>query len=177
VSVATTAASRFVADLVTHLCSVLLPGSLVRSPLVVVAAAGTAAPDLLGRAVPMALDGARRAGAPIPEAAIWPWVGLHEPFGWLLVSILIGQLFVRRDRWRVVLALWVGGAMHTLLDLVQGHHGQGYLLLAPFSVRTFELGWIGSETTVGWAMPLAIATAVAWGARVIVVRSVRSGPS
>jgi len=160
-----------VADLVTHLCTALLPGALVRSPLVVVAATGAALPDLLGRAVPLTLDGARRAGAPIPEAAIWPWVGLHEPFGWTLVAILIGQLFVRRDRRRVVLALWAGGALHTLLDLIQGHHGQGYLLLAPFSLRTFELGWTGSEATVGWAVPLAIATAAAWVVRVFATRS------
>jgi hypothetical protein len=159
-----------VADLVTHVCVVLLPGSLVRSPLVVVAAAGAALPDLLGRAVPMALDGARRAGAPIPEAAVWPWVGLHEPFGWILVSIVIGQLFVRAHRWRVVVALWAGAAVHTLLDLLQDHHGQGYLLLAPFSVRSFELGWIGSEATVSWSVPLAIATAAAWLLRAVGAR-------
>ncbi len=159
------------ADLVTHLCAVLLPGALVRSPLVVVVAAGAALPDLLGRAVPLALDGARRAGAPIPEAAIWPWVGLHEPLGWMLVSILIGQLFVRRDRRRGVLALWCGGAMHALVDVLQDHHGQGYLWLAPFSLRTFELGWIGSEATVGWALPLALATVVAWLIRYVAAPS------
>jgi hypothetical protein len=157
-----------VADLVTHLCVVLLPGTLVRSPLVVVVAAGTVLPDALGRAIPLTLDAARRAGAPVPEALIWPWSALHEPFGWALVSVLIATLFVVRQRWPVLCALWLGGALHTALDVLQDHHGQGYLLLAPFTTRTFELGWIGSEATVGVALPLALLTTMAWVLRWIV---------
>jgi hypothetical protein len=159
-----------VADLVTHVCVVLLPASVVRSPLVPVVVAGTVLPDALGRAVPLALDGARRMGAPVPEVVIWPWAALHEPFGWALVSVLIAQLFVGRQRPSILAALWLGGALHTALDVLQDHHGQGYLLLAPFTTRTFELGWIGSEATVRLAPALALVTALAWTLRWIVRR-------
>jgi hypothetical protein len=151
-----------VADLVTHVCVVLLPGALVRSPLVAAVAVGTVIPDVCGRAVPLALDAVRRAGGPVPESVIWPWAALHEPLGWSLVCVLIAMSFVEHQRWPVLRALWLGGAVHTALDLLQDHHGQGYLLLAPWSLHTFELGWIGSEATVGFAVPLAVLTACAW---------------
>jgi hypothetical protein len=141
---------------------VLLPGAAVRSPLVAAVAVGTVMPDVFGRAVPLALDAARRAGGPIPEPVIWPWAALHEPFGWALASVLIAMSFVEHERWPVLRALWLGAAIHTLLDVLQDHHGQGYLLLAPCSSNTFELGWIGSEATVGVAVPLAVVTALAW---------------
>jgi hypothetical protein len=119
-------------------------------------------PDALGRAVPLALERAYAAGVPLPEPLLWPWSSLHEPAGWLLVGALLALAFVPRDRGRVLAALWTGGALHTAVDVLQGHHGEGYLLLAPFTDRSYELGWIGSEATVPYALPLAALAVVAW---------------
>jgi hypothetical protein len=151
-----------VADLVTHLAVVLLPAGIARWRLAPVAAFGAALPDLLGRAVPLGLERLYAAGAPVPMALLWPWSSLHEPLGWALASTLFATAFVERDRRRVLLAAWLGGAAHTALDVLQDHRGEGYLLLVPLSSARFELGWIGSEATVAWAEPLAAWTAVAW---------------
>lgn len=150
------------ADLVTHLAAVLLPGALVRSRLVSIAAIGAILPDVLGRAVPLGLERVCAAGAPIPGVVLWSWSALHEPFGWLCTVGAIGALFVDHERRRVVGALALGCASHTALDVMQDHHGEGYLLLAPFSARDFELGWFGSEATVAYAWPIAAVTVVAW---------------
>jgi hypothetical protein len=151
-----------VADLVTHLCSALLPGAFLRGRLLPLVAVGTALPDLFGRAVPLALEAAAGAGAPVPPSLLWPWTALHEPFGWMAVGVALGAAFVEDDRRAAILALWSGCALHTLLDVLQHHHGAGYLLLAPLSAARFELGWIGSEVTVPLALPLAAVTVAAW---------------
>lgn len=170
------------ADLVTHVAVVLLPAAITRWRLAPIAAIGALLPDALGRAVPLGLERLCALGAPIPASAMWPWAALHEPAGWLATSTLLACAFVERDRARVWGALCVGGLAHTALDVLQFHHGNGYPLLAPLSSRTFELGWLGSEATVGWAGPLAIATALAWAAPLIASRtrtatSRRSEPS
>jgi hypothetical protein len=151
-----------VADLVTHLCTALLPGALLRAPLAPVVAFGTVLPDLFGRAVPLALERLYLRGWPVPPQLLWPWSALHEPVGWALVSLMGAALFVPQQRWRVLGALWLGGALHTGLDLLQDHHGEGYLLLAPFSTRDFELGLMGSEATVAVVGVVAAATVCAW---------------
>jgi hypothetical protein len=123
---------------------------------------GTVLPDALGRAVPLGLEQLWLAGVPVPMAMLWPWSALHEPVGWALAATVAGCAFVREHRVRATLALMAGAALHTALDVLQDHHGEGYLLLAPFTDRDFELGWIGSEATVGIALPLAAVTAAAW---------------
>ncbi|MEQ1508392.1 MAG: hypothetical protein ABMB14_39545, partial [Myxococcota bacterium] len=143
------------ADLVTHLCTALLPGSIVRSRLVPLVAIGTVIPDALGRAIPLGLERLYAAGAPVPPWALWPWTAFHEPSGWALVSIAAGATFVATDRRPATVALLAGCALHTGLDLLQDHHGEGYLLFAPVSTRDVELGWFGSAATVGIAAPLA----------------------
>lgn len=153
------------ADLVTHLCTVLLPGAFVRSRFVPIAALGVLLPDLSARAVPVAIGSAIEAGLPLPLEAVWPWSAFHEPLGVVLVATGLSLLFVERDRRGVWRALVLGGAAHLCLDLLQDHHGRGYALLAPFSTLTFELGWIGSEATVAWAPALALLTAIAWTVR------------
>lgn len=150
------------ADLVSHVCVVLLPAALFPSRLAPVAAAFTVVPDALGRAVPLALERAIFAGWPVPPSWLWPWSALHEPVGWALVAGLVSLSFVERDRAAVLRAALVGGAAHTAVDVLQDHHGEGYRLLAPFSDRMFELGCIGSEATVPYAGWLAALVAVAW---------------
>jgi hypothetical protein len=128
---------------------------------------GTILPDALGRVVPLGLEVLQQAGAPIPGPLIWMWAALHEPLGWSLVCLLLAQGFVAEHRRLVLGGLWLGCALHTGLDVLQFHHGEGYLLLAPLSTRRLELGWIGSEATVVVALPLLAATAVGWLPRLV----------
>ncbi len=158
------------ADLVTHACSALLPGAFVRSRLVPVVTVGAVLPDALGRAVPLALE-----RLPVPEPLIWPWGALHEPAGWLLVSGGLALAFVEGQRRRVLLALWLGCLLHTALDLTQSHHGEGYAVLAPITLARFELGWMGSEATVPFALPLLGLTAAAWLPRLVARQRGRDG--
>lgn len=119
-------------------------------------------PDAFGRAIPLAIERLISLGTPLPATLLWPWASLHEPVGWLLVCTLLAAAFVERDRARAWRALCLGAAAHTALDVTQFHHGEGYVLLAPFSARTFELGWMGSEATTSIALPLLGLTALAW---------------
>ncbi len=150
------------ADLVTHACSALLPAAGLRTPKLGLVVVGAVLPDLSGRVAPLGLDLLGRLGLPLPEWALWPWTGLHEPLGWALTCVLAAAAFVERQRAEAFRLLAAGCALHTALDLTQDHHGEGYLLLAPLSTARFELGWMGSEATVGLALPLLAATAVAW---------------
>lgn len=159
--------SRSVADLVTHACSALLPGALFRSRFVPFVVVGTIVPDALGRAIPLALERLYAHGVPVPMPVLWAWAGLHEPFGAALSALVLALCFAEPDRKRVLLALWAGCALHTGVDVLQDHHGEGYVLFLPFSDVDFELGWIGSEATVTIAVPLAIVTAAAWVPAVI----------
>ncbi|MEZ4237475.1 MAG: hypothetical protein R3F59_15275, partial [Myxococcota bacterium] len=146
----------------THLCTALLPGAVVRGRLVPLCAVGTVLPDAFGRAIPLSLERLAGLGVAVPPIALWPWSALHEPVGWAAVSVALGTAFVARDRTPATLALMAGCALHTALDVLQDHHGEGYLLLAPLSPARFELGWIGSEATVAVAWPLAAVTLAAW---------------
>lgn len=154
------------ADLVTHTCAALLPALLVRWRWSGVLALGAALPDLGGRVLPLGLDALEQRGAPVPEWALWPWPILHEPVGALLVSALVATTFVAGQRRAAFGVLALGVASHLLLDVLQDHHGRGYLLLAPLSTRRFELGWIDSEATVAVAPTLLVATlgVAAWRA-------------
>lgn len=155
------------ADLVTHACTALLPGAFVRSRWTPVVTLGTVLPDALGRAVPIGLERAMSAGAPLPDVALVPWTALHTPLGCVLLSALLATGFLEPQRRTALGALLVGCALHFALDLAQDHAGEGYVLFAPFSVAQFELGWIGSEATVEIALPLLVVTALAWSPRAL----------
>ncbi len=152
------------ADLVTHLCSALLPAAfLPRSRYVVVVAMGTLLPDLGSRVVPIGLG--RVFGSLLPDEAWYPFGILHEPIALVLLCALISLVFLEEQRRAVFGALLLGSALHLGLDVLQDHHGEGYYLLVPFSLGRFELEWIGSEATVYIAGPLGILTVVAWSVR------------
>ncbi len=159
------------ADLVTHASVVLLPGAFVRSRSLPLLLIGTVLPDGLGRALPLALEQLLHRGWPIPEALLWPLSALHSPLGVAMWAAVGALLFVREERRLALTALLAGAALHLAVDVLQDHHGQGYALLAPLSWTTFELGWIGSEATVPWALPLLAASAAAWGARLAAARA------
>ena len=146
----------------------LLPGAFVRGalrPLVGAVTLGSVLPDVLGRVVPLALEQAQLRGLPVPVLLVLPWNALHSPAGSLAAAGVVAFLFVPEHRSRVFAAVALGIGLHLGLDVLQFHHGQGYPLLLPFSWATFELGWIGSEATVPWALPLLALTGLAWGAR------------
>jgi len=154
-----------VADLVTHLCSVLLPGALIPHRAVGLAAIGVVLPDALGRALPMTLELGQHVGVTIPDPLVWAFGAFHSPAGLLLTCAALSQSFVRGQRNEAFVALTGGATLHMVVDVLQYHHGRGYALLAPFSWQTFELGLIGSEATVPLALPLLGATALAWAVR------------
>ena len=153
------------ADLVTHVCTALLPGAFLRTRWIGVVAVGTVLPDVIGRVVPLGLERLQLAGLPIPEGAIPAFGALHGVIGSGLVALLVAQGFVVARQRAAGLALGVGVLLHLLVDVTQFHHGQGYALWAPVSWSTFELGWIGSEATVPWALPLLALTGLAWALR------------
>lgn len=153
------------ADLVTHLASVLLPAAIVGARRIGPALVGVGAPDVLARALPMGLEAMVRAGVPLPEALVLPWGVLHEPIPLALVALLAAEAVVPPDQRAFLRGFAVGVAAHLGLDVLQDHHGLGYTWLAPFSTARVELGWIGSEATVRWAPGLAAATALAWAVR------------
>lgn len=154
------------ADLVTHLCSALLPGAWLRGRYLGAVVLGTALPDLVSRVPPLAMDLFEGLGwIDLPDVALMPWGVYHEPLPLVLTCGLVATWFIARDRAGVFLGLLGGCALHIGLDVLQDHHGEGYFLCAPLSLTRFELGWIGSEATVVVAPWLALATALAWGWR------------
>jgi hypothetical protein len=101
----------------------------------------------------------------IPEPLIYLWTPLHLPVGVLIGSGLLAFFFPEAERKESFTALTGGGMLHLAVDLLQRHLGVGYLLLFPFSLWDFELGWIGSEDTVYLAPLLVLLTLLAIRAR------------
>lgn len=156
------------ADLVTHMCTALLPGAILGGRWVGPVLLGTVLPDLASRVPGLALEQLHQRGiVEVPDAAMFAWGVLHVPSGLVLLCLISAYAFVEEHRRFVLGGLLVGCVLHLGLDVLQDHHGQGYMLLAPVSLERYELGWIGSEATVTWALPLAAITAVAWGIRLL----------
>lgn len=154
------------ADLVTHVATALLWKAASRRPNTGVLVVGVALPDLAGR-VPTML-GARLSsatGLELPDALVYGAGVLHMPLGFLAMCLVLSAVVVVRDREAVLLGLLGGCALHLGLDLLQHHVGVGYPLLFPLSTWHFELGWIGSEATVPWALPSFGVAALLWAAR------------
>lgn len=153
------------ADPLTHLCTALLPKALIGGRHTGAFAIGAVLPDLLSRVPSMLVERAIVAGAPLPAWSPHPFSVIHQPVGAAVTCVLLACLFREEDR-RAVLGWLLGGAaLHFAADVLQFHHGVGYHLWYPVSTARFELGWIGSESTVPLAPWLAALTAVAWGVR------------
>lgn len=150
------------ADLVTHVCTGLLPAAVFWPRAVVPLAVGTVLPDLTGRVPQMGLA---LLEVDLPRRVLWALDVAHTPVAQVLLAGAVGQLMVAEQRRFATGWLWVGVALHFALDLLQDHHGNGYYVAYPFSMMRFELGWIGSEATVSWAPWVALATAVVWAVR------------
>ncbi len=154
-----------VADLVTHLCTALLPAVLLSAPRATWLALGAVSPDLAARVPGLALDVIRRLSVPIPSNIEAPFAVMHMPIGILCGAVLAVQVVHVEQRRQALLWLLAGGALHLAVDTLQDHHGHGYFLLFPFSTERYELGWMGSEATVAWAPWLALLTALVWAMR------------
>lgn len=151
------------ADLVTHAASVLLPCAWWRGRQVPVIMLGALLPDLAARLPSELLEhGGRALGITLPDPLLQCWTVLHTPAGTALVCLTVAHRFVEAERAPILRSLLLGSLAHYALDVLQDHDGRGYHLLYPLSLTDFELGWIGSEATVGWAPWLALLTAVAW---------------
>lgn len=139
------------ADLITHGCAALLWKAATTAkphPDIPVFVAGTCLPDLVGRVPPMGLSVLRWSLPWIPEPLIYLWTPAHLPIGMVFNAALFAMLFEAPRRAAVFKNLLGGSALHLAVDLLQSHFGVGYLLLFPFSLWDWELGWIGSEDTV-----------------------------
>ncbi|MFT7521118.1 MAG: membrane-bound metal-dependent hydrolase YbcI (DUF457 family) [Kiritimatiellia bacterium] len=151
------------ADLVTHLCSALLPKALIGGRHSAIFALGTAMPDVVARVPGLAL--ALVLGDAAPEDLLRVVEIAHQPLGSALICCVCVWVLPQKERLSS-LAWLVGGAwLHLALDLLQDHQGHGYYVFAPFSMFRFELGCVGSEATVQWAPWLALLTAAAWAWR------------
>lgn len=158
------------ADLVTHVCTGLLPAALFRPRLAVPLAVGTVLPDLTGRVPQMALA---LLDVRLPVRILWALDVAHTPVAQTLLAVALGQAVVARQRRETTAWLLVGVALHFALDVLQDHHGNGYHLGYPLTLTRYELGWIGSEATVAWAPWIALVTLAVWGARLKERRSAR----
>lgn len=152
-------------DLVTHLCTALLPAGLVGSRHAGLFAVGVAMPDLASRVPSGIAGGLYLDGWPVPRGLLYPWTVLHLPFGIAGSALLLSLLFPERDRPRALAWLTGGGLLHLAVDALQDHHGYGYALLFPLSWWTWEAGCIGTEATVPFAPWIALVTAAVWAAR------------
>lgn len=155
------------ADLVTHVCTGLIPAALFFPRATVPLAIGTVLPDLTGRVPQMGLV-LLKLDTVLPETVLWMLDVAHTPVAQLCLVVALAQGF--RERWRVGGLLAVGVALHFALDVLQDHHGNGYYLWFPFSTARWEAGLIGSEATVAWAPWIALFTLIVLAARHLVTR-------
>lgn len=152
------------ADLVTHASVAVLAKAGTRWRMVPIFVGGTLAPDLLSRAPALALGWVHTEIIRLPAVLTYGWDPLHQPLGMLLAAYGIALWFAEDVRRTVFLNLLGGMYLHLGLDLLQSHHGVGYLLGFPFSHWAFEFGWMGSEDSVLVA-PIVALLAI-WAARV-----------
>jgi len=154
-----------VADLVTHASVAVLAKAGTRWRMVPVFVAGTLAPDLFSRMPALSLGWVHTELMELPPVLTYGWNPLHQPLGMLILAYGLSLVFAEEERVAVFRNLLGGMFLHLGLDLLQHHHGVGYLLGFPFSTWAFELGWIGSEDSVLAAPILALLAAWAWRQR------------
>jgi hypothetical protein len=148
-----------VGDLLTHGAAAVLLKVGVRGRFIPVFVLGTVMPDLCSRVPAIGLGYVHVHLVRVSPFLTHGWQPLHQPIGLVLLAFLTCFLFQETVRSSVFWNLLGGMALHLGLDVLQSHHGAGYLLGFPFSDFAWELGVIGSEATVGWAIPLSL---LAW---------------
>lgn len=143
-------------DLITHGAVALLVKAGTGRPHVASFIAGSLLPDLLARVPPMLMERVDRHLVAIPRDWLYVTSPMHMPIGMLVSAYALSFLFQEAERRAVFWSLLGGMGLHLALDLTQYHLGVGNPLFFPINLHTYELGWIGSETTVPIAIPLAL---------------------
>ena len=144
------------ADLVTHLCSGIIAKAATGRPHVAVFLVGTVAPDLFSRVPSMLLIQAKLRGFSIPDAMIHSFEPLHLPAGMVLLSLCLSMFFRSSERLAVWLNLMGGMLLHLVVDMLQDHHGIGYVIGFPFFEGSLEVGVVSSEASVRWVPVLLL---------------------
>lgn len=152
------------ADLVTHTGIGLLVALGLPSRWAVPLAVGSCLPDLVSR-VPQILVSVSSRFIPWPDWLSVAFGAFHTPIGCMLWSLVLGLLARPQDRAVACAGFMVGSVLHLGVDVLQDHHGIGYLLGFPASYHDVELGWIGSEATTPWAGWVLGVACVLWGLR------------
>lgn len=81
---------------------------------------------------------------------------LHDPLGYTIFCFWISRFLKGPENQKLLFQnLLLGGALHYLLDIIQIHLNPGYLPLFPLANSPFEVGLIGSETSL-YFVPLWI---------------------
>ena len=151
------------ADLITHGAAAVLLKAGTSWRYTAVFVLGTVTPDVFSRVPAIALGLVHVHLTPLPVQLLTLWQPMHQPLGMTLLAYVLCHFFSASIRAQVFWNLLGGMALHLGLDLLQGHHGAGYQLGFPLTGDVWELGWIGSESTVFFSLPLAVvAGAVAW---------------
>jgi hypothetical protein len=154
-----------VPDIVTHACVGFLFKAGTRGGNVPVFLLGSLLPDVVSYIPGALVAGFSQYVYRLPAWQVYFWYPFHLPIGILFTSLLLSFFFPEAGRTGVFLDLILAGGLHLFLDLLQSHLGPGYLVLFPFFDRDFEIGLIGSETTVPFALPLVALTSLAWRIR------------
>ena len=147
------------ADLLTHGAAAVLFKAASRWEMAPIFVVGTFLPDVASRVPSIGLGLIHVHLMRIPEWLLFAWEPMHQPFGMLLVAYLLSMWFPVAVRLSIFTNIVGGMALHLLLDVFQSHHGAGYMLMFPFKTGAFEFGWMGSEATVPFALPLGLVSA------------------
>ena len=144
------------ADLMTHTAVAVIVKASVGWRMPAVFVAGTLLPDIASRVPAIALGYIHVHLVELPRWVLFAWEPMHQPVGMVLFAYCVSLWFTAGQRVPVFLNLLGGMALHMLLDVLQSHHGAGYMLAFPIHTVAFEFGWIGSEATVPFAIPLCL---------------------
>ena len=126
-------------DLLTHYAAARVPGLALRDPrLQALLVAGTFLPDVVAKGLYWIAQAPERFDGP------------SHSFVGLLPLCYLAALFVTVELRRPGFAcLYAGALLHLLLDLLKENLGIGAgRLFLPFSVRSYELGWLPTEDVV-----------------------------
>lgn len=120
---------------------------------------GSCLPDLAARGGRTVLKiWANAAGSDYPMNWMTGVGVFHEPAGYAVLCLWMVYLFPRPERELIFSNLLGGGLFHYFLDIFQYHITPGYMPFAPCSSFTFELGLVGTETSL-YLVPLWVSVA------------------
>lgn len=100
----------------------------------------------------------------------WYLYILHTPIGSVIMSLLIGLIFLKDNVWkRGTLFLMIGAIIHLILDVLLKHINGGHYLLFPFSLRLFELDLFWPESFAFLMIAL-----IFWGITYLLTNNMKS---